>query len=779
MSASLLSKFTLNYQSLIEWTSVVNCIAQYAVFERTKEQLQHHFLSIIEADRSFVITDFYLQNFQSISPEIYRCFKWISPKGELWDRVQLIKKNAILNTTELNYIANSIDGFLQLQQTVPTTLFFENSSIDKNFCQVFLKKVRLLVEPNGNIHFEKHPLLRAIQEKINQISTDLRNRISQIAKSESFSKNLAFDQFDIINDRFVLAIRSDSYNSQLGQIISKSASGLTLFVEPLEIKALSTLRLELLIERDEVLNRILIELSSDCFQSYNTIEQIFRYIADIDLYLAKASFAFNYHCTRPVFNSEKNIEILNFFHPLIKDPIKNDLSLTKDHKGIIISGPNTGGKTVSLKSVCLVFLLSRMGVFVPASKAELPFPEDVFYFSHDQQSLNEGLSSFSSETIQYLNLINEIKDGAFVFIDEIFNSTSSEEASALAIGLFDELTQRADCKIFVSSHHQMLKTLMHQRLDFLSASVGFDFNKNVPTYKLAYGSPGASLALSIFKNLSQKMGHDFSIYDHAAKVLDNKQLEYEALLESVSKKTHELDKLIRQNKSLKQDLDNQKNASEGLLFLERQKVLDNYKDELKKKVKELELFIEEIKQTPEPSVKKIERRVEAHKLELIPTPSAPFVVGDEDDTSPIRDITIGDHYYCSLTKSDVLVLNLNAKKRQAQIKKGALSMWVPISALASASSNKTRNQQVTVNIDRSPSQSVSYDCRGFRLEEFQTMVYKALEEVLCGDIPFVTIIHGHGDGILKSWIRGHLKNQDDFNWDTTDGNDGETIIKLK
>lgn len=764
---------------MIEWTSVVNCIAQYAVFERTKEQLQHHFLSIIEANKSFVITEFYLEKFQSISPEIHRCFKWISPKGELWDRVQLIQKNALLSTTELNYIANSIDGFLQLQEVVPTTLFLDSISIDKSFCHSFLKKARLLVEPNGNIHFEKHPLLRALQEKINNVSTELRNKISQLAKSDLFSKSLAFDQFDIINDRFVLAIRSDSYNSQLGQIISKSASGLTLFVEPIEIKALSTLRLEYLIERDAVLNRILTELSNDCFQSSSSILQILDYLRDVDLYLAKSSFAHHYHCSRPVFSPQKTIDIQNFFHPLLSEPVKNDISLSSEHSGIIISGPNTGGKTVSLKSICLVFLLSRMGVFVPASKAQIPYPEDVFYFSHDQQNLNEGLSSFSSETIQYLNLINEIKDGSFVFIDEIFNSTSSEEASALAIALFDELNQRADCKIFVSSHHQMLKTLMHQRNDFLSASVGFDFTKNLPTYKLAYGSPGASLALSIFRNLSLKLGHDFSVYEQATKVLDNKQLEYEALLESVSKKTHELDKLIRQNKSLKQDLDNQKNASEGLLFLERQKVLDHYKEELKLKVKELEAFIEEIKQAPEPSIKKIERRVESHKLELIPTPSAPFIVTDEDNDSPSQNITIGDHYYCSLTKSDVLVLNLNAKKRQAQIKKGALSMWVPISALVPATNNKSKGNQVTVHIDRSPSQSVSYDCRGFRLEEFQTVVYKALEEVLCGDVPFVTIIHGHGDGILKSWIRGHLKGQGDFNWETTDGNDGETIIKLK
>jgi DNA mismatch repair protein MutS2 len=206
-----------------------------------------------------------------------------------------------------------------------------------------------------------------------------------------------------------------------------------------------------------------------------------------------------------------------------------------------------------------------MGLFVPSNFAEINPVSGLFYFSNDHQDLKEGLSSFASESLYYLNLLTELAPNNLIIIDEIFNSTSSEEASSLALALFEEIKKRSNSKILVSTHHQMLKTLMHSRIDYLSAHVGFDFDRNLPTYKLLSGEPGSSLAFKIFDKLS----HDYNILNHisekASQYLDQKQLTYESLLQDLSAKKIELDKLLSQNREYNQELKNQKKSMEGIL----------------------------------------------------------------------------------------------------------------------------------------------------------------------------------------------------------------------
>src|SRR5690606_15629289 len=183
------------------------------------------------------------------------------------------------------------------------------------------------------------------------------------------------------------------------------------------------------------------------------------------------------------------------FHPLLKNPVKNTADCGKNNHGIVVSGPNTGGKTVFLKSIALSYLLFYHGFFVPASEAEMYPYEGLFYFGNDLQDLKAGLSSFSGEVRNYIELIERILPSNLILIDEIFNSTSSDEASALSMAYFDELHKKSACHIIVSTHHQMFKTLIHQDRSYISCHVGFDTESMKPTYKIQWGTPGASMAI--------------------------------------------------------------------------------------------------------------------------------------------------------------------------------------------------------------------------------------------------------------------------------------------
>jgi DNA mismatch repair protein MutS2 len=563
---------------------------------------------------------------------------------------------------------------------------------------------------------------------------------------------------------------------------------MTLLVEPPKLREIASKRIQLLAKQEEILNQIFVELSSVLTENYSDFGEIISIVSKIDLLVSKASFCQEHQLSRPEISNSGDIYIKSFFHPLLDSPVTNDLSLKSSNAGLVISGPNTGGKTVALKSLAMCQILLHAGLFLPAQVATLPIARAVYYFSHDQQDLGQGLSSFSSEALQYIQLAENLEDQSFVFIDEIFNSTSSEEASALALGLLDYINENRDVKIFLSTHHQFLKTAMHADKKYLSCHVGYDFEKNSPTYKLQYHSPGSSLALSIFQKLTQNARTDLtSIFSKAKGYLDKKQVSYESLLEKLSAQKTELNKKIDEVNQLQHELKHQKKSSEGILYLEREKIREDFKLQLEKKFSEAKAWLQTFKQEIKHSgnvnkaFSKLEKQKDKHLVGFKKNKEmSKLNFNNDNEKLSISDITTGEFYFCTLTNSDVPISKVNVRKKQLQIKNKGISFWVPLSSLSQSSQKrKPQPQEIKVTVQKSEVGQVEIDGRGLRLEEFQRVVLPSLDELLCEDIPYLTVIHGHGDGILKNWLRNHLsKNQSDFDWGPDEGNDGSTTIKV-
>lgn len=774
---------------LLDWSLLTADISSLSHFELTREKLSTPPVActVSKIQNSLNLLEDYLKNYDDYSLTFNSKLRLLPDDETSFKLIPDISKGKYFEARELHFLAQIAESYHETWPIFKDLAFdndfsFERDTISK-IKKNFINPLRDFVDYSGNVSYERHPLLKRLYAEVLALENDLRVTIQKTAKTEMYSAKLQLDSYDIINDRYVLAVRSDSYNSDLGPIVGRSQSGMTLFVEPYEVREKGNKRIHLLAEIESTILKLTIELSKTVHKYAHEFYLMSQFALELDWLNTKATYTTKLGLSKPHLNEKFYFELNGIYHPLLKHPVKNNIILSSNHKGLIISGPNTGGKTVALKSLTLSILMVHLGLYVPAINADIHPVTDLFYFSHDHQNLAEGLSSFASESKYYLELLKSLGPLNLIIIDEIFNSTSSEEASALAIAFLDEVHNRSHSKVVLSTHHQVLKTFMHSHGDYVSAHVGYDFDLNRPTYKLILGEPGSSLAFKIFDNLSEKYGLKTEISERAKALLDKKQMTYETLLQELSQKKIDLDKLLNSNRALNIELRNQKSSMEGTLFLEREKILHDYSKKIKSLFDQAETLLTDVRSGKTSNRRGLSNDIATIQSALIK--EAPARKNKEDPESiysHMRAITFeeihpDDTVFSITIRKNVKVLNVNARKKEVQIQHGALSVWVKAETLRYPSGSKPATPRVSINIQMAVRGDIEVDCRGMRLEEFQKIAEQSIEEVITGEIPFVTIIHGHGDGVLKNWLRNFLKKEHrDLRWENIEGNDGCTKI---
>jgi DNA mismatch repair protein MutS2 len=784
MATNLLESENFNNLGLMDWPSITEKIAQSAHFEKSKEILSSAFLpkSAQEINFAYDSLDFLLYDLKAISDRLSVYLYPIPPEKHLLEMIYGIKKGKVANFSELNFICLLIEAYKGLKKDLSNWNKFPRDKIspdkERILFREFVGEFRTFVEPNGEINYERHPVLSKIYIQIKKIELSLREEIQNVARIPLFSDALQYTEHDVINDRFVLAIRTDSYNKNHGPIVAKSNSGMTLFVEPPSLVELGNKRIQLMAELEEALNKICIEFSFLLQECSNEIAIIEEFLSELDICFAKARFCEGLDLVRPILTNKFEIKLKDFFHPLIKNPVKNDVDLFDEKKGIIISGPNTGGKTVTLKALATCHLFLHFGIFLPISYGEIFPVKHIFFFSNDQQSLAEGLSSFSSEVKNYINLIKNLStdEENLILIDEIFNSTSSEEGSALAISLLEEIHKKSKSKIIISTHHQLLKIHFHTEGSYLSAHVGFDDQKEIPTFKIHYGSPGSSMAFSIFEKLGEKFGLKNELTKRAKELLRGENFSYEKLLQNLSDQKSKVDRILLENQRINKELSTKQKTMEGAFKLEMEKVRLDYEIKLKKTLDKAFKILESTKRGDIKGIKTLSNISAELKQEVRKEKSQ-----DEERAYPsptFDSIKVGETYYSYILKEKARVEKINPRKKEIFISTKNLSLWCSIDSLGITDQKKQAEAlKVQMNVDRSTNPQTDLDCRGMRLEEFEKLVTNALLDLSNGDIPYLNIIHGHGEGVLKSWLRNYLKDKEDFKWGPDKGNDGITRIE--
>jgi len=676
-----------------------------------------------------------------------------------------------------------------------------------------------LVDSISRILSDRGEILDSASLKLGEIRRSLRiaqdRLMSRLQKYVTDSKTVAMLQEPIVTQRdgrYVIPLRAEFKGKIKSIIHDQSSSGATLFVEPLPVvEANNQIRELQLSQRDEE-RRILAEISAQVGEHVTELKYGVENLAVLDLAFAKAKYAEELHASEPMLQdlskaeSQKSkdlrpstfdLKLLHARHPLI-DPthvMPIDVDPAPGTRAIVITGPNTGGKTVSLKTVGLLVVMAQSGLHIPAqSGSELPFFHSVWADIGDEQSIEQSLSTFSGHITNIIRILKKIDSRSLVIFDELGSGTDPQEGAAIARAILSHLLE-SGAMTLVATHYPELKTFAHGTEGVVNASLEFDIKTLRPTYKLTLGLPGRSNALLI----AQKLGLPQSIIDSARAEINPLDLRADKLLDDIRKERNRTsrereklekarDKLEAQTRELEKRLEKiederrdtlAKARAEGELEVAVMKSnIDSLKSQLKKASQPLQA-IKAIEEKMDKMEEKVERPVERRMSKV------------EEQSSIVNrqsSIRLGERVTVSTLNAEGLVTALGESDAEVQI--GTLRVRARLSDLIRKPKGEVESkvkdqvsnvERLTLNVKSSPGMEV--DLRGLMADDALDKMERYLEQAFLSGLPFVRIIHGKGTGKLRQAVRDALRGHEYVNafeeGGSTEGGEGVTVAKMR
>jgi DNA mismatch repair protein MutS2 len=634
--------------------------------------------------------------------------------------------------------------------------------------------------------------LHSIRRKIAHTETSIKKKLQEFLEKKELQPALQEVYITFRNGKFVIPVKASARSMVPGIVVDRSATGQTFFIEPLTIVELDNELTHLLLDEKEEEIKILKELTRIVAYNSRNLKVNLSIIGSIDLAFAKAKLSKRWNGNRPKLCKDLKIVIKDGYHPIlieqfnkgkIETVIPIDMELL-DEKVLVITGPNTGGKTVALKTIGILCLMNQIGVFPPLSEdSELPVFSSIFADIGDEQSIEQNLSTFSSHIRNITNILKSANDGALVLLDEIGAGTDPDEGSSLSVAILEELANH-EIKVIVTTHHSMIKTYAHSRDDFKNAAAQFDEITLKPTYKLIMGIPGRSNAFEI----GRQLGLDESIIQRAKNLEGTDTAHINDLIKKLEIDSNEIDKLKKEleiiksnNENLRKRLEDKESYIKFDSYLEAQGILIQAKNILsksegilhKQNVKQEDITI--LKMAVEQEMEKISK-VEEKRI--------------QKRLSEIEEIQIGDSIFIKSLKKPGKVLSIDKKNRRIKVQLGAMAVDVDLKDEIIYSSpiekvNATEPQKIKIDaqIEIADTFSPEINIVGFRTDEFQELIEKFIDDAILLNMSSIRIIHGVGSGRLKKSVHEFLKgypNISSFKLDTdVPGGDGVTIVKLR
>lgn len=589
---------------------------------------------------------------------------------DIGDILVKAKKGATLAIPDIMKVGRSLRVSRRLKYTIDKVKdcplladmaigLFENETLEKKIFDAFLSETEVADNASNE--------LRAIRIRIRKLNDNVRSKLQLFITSPQYSKYLQDNIITVRGDRYVIPVKSDCKGTIPGLVHDQSASGSTLFVEPMQIVELNNeLKVELVNEQLEI-EKILRNFSNQIEGCADGITYSYNTVVDMDMVFAKAQLAREYKATKPELNEDGVIDIKAGRHPLIdqKKVVPVSLALKKDEKMLLITGPNTGGKTVTLKLVGLFTLMAMSGLFIPAKSANLSIFDGVYSDIGDEQSIEQSLSTFSSHIKNTIGILDVITDKSLVLFDELGAGTDPGEGAALAVSIAEYLL-RVGAKSFITSHFNDLKEFSLVTKGVVAASMEFDSNTFCPTYKLVMGAIGSSNALAIAK----KLGLSDEIIENAKSKISVEKRQFDNVLTAAEKTRMKAAELVseasidRENaaKALK-DAEIEKKRIEE----KREKLDESIRKETKRlienSVEEANDILEQIKEILNKPQVEDKDLFEARKLKKqLENMTADYekeaVVEDVKDDSPLK---IGDNVFVKSLQKKGKLTSINQR----------------------------------------------------------------------------------------------------------------------
>ncbi|MBR0127734.1 MAG: endonuclease MutS2 [Firmicutes bacterium] len=636
--------------------------------------------------------------------------------------------------------------------------------------------------------------LRSIRKAIVRQSDALKAKMNQILNAERTVLQDAI--VTIRNGRYVIPVKQEHKNRVPGIIHDQSGSGATLFIEPQVIVNMNNELRQLELDEKAEVDRILSELSDMVSEAYHDLVNNQKLLLQLDLFMAKGKLSIEMGAEGPEINEEGVLKLRQARHPLIdKDKVVPvDISIGEGYKTLVITGPNTGGKTVTLKTAGLLSLMAQTGLHIPtAPGSRVPVYRRVFADIGDEQSIEQSLSTFSSHMSNIVQIMREAGEGCLVLLDELGAGTDPTEGAALAISILEDLARSGACSI-ATTHYTELKKYAISTEGVENASMEFDVDSLSPTFRLVIGLPGKSNAFEI----SKKLGLDGRITDRASELLDSGDLAFEdvvsTLEEEKKKAEEERDEAARINaeiKRQKEELDKQEKklaerrekeierAREEArdIIREARETADDFKEELKE-IARLESLGERTKRFDEgrrklKSVEKKNRSTIKREVSNEPVDPETLHIGDR-----VKILTLGQNGE---------IVELPDEKGDLQVQCGAMKIGVNVTDIMLIDNpvKKPKKKSSYAGLYKSKTQTIStsVDVRGKNLDDALMDVEKYIDDAFMSGLPEVTIIHGRGEGILSKGIRARLRSlkhvKDYRRGGFNEGGDGVTVVRFK
>ncbi|WP_419881873.1 endonuclease MutS2 [Peribacillus sp. B-H-3] len=653
------------------------------------------------------------------------------------------------------------------------------------------QEINYAIGEHGEVIDSASDKLRTLRNQLRTNESRVRDKLESMIRSSNASKMLSDAIVTIRNDRFVIPVKQE-YRSVYGGIIhDQSSSGQTLFIEPQVIVQLNNVIQETRVKEQQEIERILVELSLAVGEHTHDLLVNVRILAELDFIIAKARFGKAIKGSKPKLNDEGRVKLIRAKHPLIDEDVvvANDIYLGEDFTTIVITGPNTGGKTVTLKTLGLCTLMAQSGLHIPAADgSETAVFRSVYADIGDEQSIEQSLSTFSSHMVNIVEILKHVDHESLVLFDELGAGTDPQEGAALAISILDEVYKRG-ARVIATTHYPELKAYGFDRDGVINASVEFDVESLRPTYKLLIGVPGRSNAFEI----SKRLGLDESVISHARSHVGEDTNQVENMIASLedSRRQAEAEEAeaadyLKQAEKLHKDLQKeimeyyeqkdemmQKAAAEAAELVEKAKrdseaiISDLRKMRLEKQadVKEHEL-IEARKRLDEaaPAVKKTAKAKTA-------------AASDKRELHPGDEVKV-----ISFNQKGHLIDKTSGNEWQVQI--GIMKMKVKESDLQFIKATKEKEKKPLATVrGKDYHVSLELDLRGERYESALSRVEKYIDDALLAGYPRVSIIHGKGTGALRQGVQEYLKNHRSVKrsrfGEAGEGGTGVTVVEFK
>ncbi|SDQ45032.1 endonuclease MutS2 [Virgibacillus salinus] len=718
------------------------------------------------------------------------------PLGGIFDIRASIKRSVIggvlrpeecLEVANTLYAGRQVKSFMEkIEEDMPILKDLGTKIISLRDLETHINSC---IDDNGHMMDSASVKLRSVRSSIRTYESRLRDKLDGYTKSKS---NMLSDAIITIrNDRYVLPVKQEYRGSVGGIVHDQSASGATLFMEPKAVVDLNNQLQEAKVKEKQEIDRILRELSDHIASNEDSLYENVTVLAKIDFMVARAKLGMQMKAAMPKMNDNGIIKMKQARHPLISmdEVVANDVELGEDYTSIVITGPNTGGKTVILKMIGLCTLMAQSGLRIPAfDGCEMAIFEDVFADIGDEQSIEQSLSTFSSHMTNIVSILKHVNHKSLVLFDELGAGTDPQEGAALAMSILDEVISRGS-RIVATTHYPELKAYGYNRENVVNASVEFDVQTLKPTYRLLIGVPGRSNAFEI----SKRLGLEESVINHAKSHIGIDSKSVENMIASLEKSQRQAESDYQEahdtllaSEQLRKDIEKEWKQFEEKRESLYKKAEEKAEKSLQKAREEAEMIVEELRNMKSATQLKEHEWIEAKKMFEEAQPNLSSKKDDELTKEPIaakQGLQAGDEIkLLSVNQQGTVLEKVNDNEYLVQV--GIMKVKVKRNELQLVNKKNSVVERPMATVKgASYHVKTELDLRGQRFEDALVSLEKYIDDAILAGYPKVSIIHGKGTGALRKGVKEFTQRHPSITaarpGSQGEGGSGVTILELK